>query len=104
MGHSRPLFSLFSSLQQWMVNKHYILMDSNPFRLLPEATSLPAVAQPLPKLLLFLCHRLLVAKTAKKKDCTENTKGHRLALRVQSLFKFRRETIPKTVATEVLVI
>ena len=52
MGHSLPLFSLFSSFQQLTVNmfiiKHGQWLDSNWGPLVSEATTLPTLPQLLP--------------------------------------------------------
>ena len=53
LGHSRPLFSLFSSFQQLTENLFIIKscqwLDSNCGTLVSEATILPSEPQPLPK-------------------------------------------------------
>ena len=54
MGHSRPLFLLFSSFLQtvnmkYWFNKSCRWLDSNPGPLISEATALPTAPQPLPQ-------------------------------------------------------
>ena len=62
MGHSRPLFYLFSSFQQLTVNifimKFCQSVDSNNEPLVYRSTALPTELQTLPKIIQFVIHTI----------------------------------------------